>query len=257
MPPDSDTIEVYIPAFSPDPNYQIADEMELEGEQSPLATPTNQPTQPISFEIPIQLNKRQANFSPEIAYRTRNPFQNNNAAKPVAKNAEQAIYWARDLILQASTMAQTHISQNKILELLDVFRDYTETGRVTNKINDKLSAQLAYHTATLTTASQQATKTLKKAVNAATTPNNLPTQTQQDLISNNQNNQQNSQQNSQQNIQQNRTSYATIAAQNKNSTWTTVPARKKPNKKPTSYYQLGAPRQPELEWSLRHSYRTI
>ncbi|EDU45988.1 predicted protein [Pyrenophora tritici-repentis Pt-1C-BFP] len=206
MPPDSDTIEVYIPAFSPDPNYQIADEMELEGEQSPLATPTNQPTQPISFEIPIQLNKRQANFSPEIAYRTRNPFQNNNAAKPVAKNAEQAIYWARDLILQASTMAQTHISQNKILELLDVFRDYTETGRVTNKINDKLSAQLAYHTATLTTASQQATKTLKKAVNAATTPNNLPTQTQQDLISNNQNNQQNSQQNSQQNIQQNRTS---------------------------------------------------
>ncbi|KAF7573933.1 hypothetical protein PtrM4_055560 [Pyrenophora tritici-repentis] len=127
-------------------------------------------------------------------------------------------------------MAQTHISQNKILELLDVFRDYTETGRVTNKINDKLSAQLAYHTATLTTASQQATKTLKKAVNAATTPNNPPTQINQDLISNNQN--------SQQNIQQNRPSYAAIAAQNKNSTWTTVPARKKPNKKPTSYYQV-------------------
>ena len=32
MPLDGDTIEVYIPASSPDPNYQIADEMELEGE---------------------------------------------------------------------------------------------------------------------------------------------------------------------------------------------------------------------------------
>ena len=65
-------------------------------------------------------------------------------------------------------MAESHVAQDKLLELLDVFRDYTEKGRVVNQFANKLSAKLAYHSATLANASQQATKTLKKATTAAT-----------------------------------------------------------------------------------------
>lgn len=64
-------------------------------------------------------------------------------------------------------MEESHVAQDRLLELLDVFRDYTETGRVANQIRDKLSAKLAYHSATLANASQQATKTLKQATIAA------------------------------------------------------------------------------------------
>ncbi|KAF7579544.1 hypothetical protein PtrM4_037840 [Pyrenophora tritici-repentis] len=65
-------------------------------------------------------------------------------------------------------MAESHLSQNKLLQLLDVFRDFTELGRVTQQMTEKFTAQLAYQTATLTSASQQATKTLKKANNGNT-----------------------------------------------------------------------------------------
>ncbi|PZD26226.1 hypothetical protein A1F97_10925 [Pyrenophora tritici-repentis] len=234
MPPDSDTIVVQQPGIrlpSPNPCDQPADEMDVEESQSTddeeqdLATPTqNTATQPNIFEIPIlPPNKRQANFSPEILHRGKNLFQNINTRKPIAKDSEQAIYWARDLILQASTMAQSHVSQNKLLELLDVFRDFTEKGRVTNQITDKLSTQLAYHSATLTTASQQATKTIKNAVYLATQKTtNQPKVTSTDTSKN-----------------QTKSSYATIAAQNKTATWTTVLPKKKQNtKKPNSYYQV-------------------
>ncbi|KAH7556274.1 hypothetical protein BM1_05708 [Bipolaris maydis] len=189
--------------------------------ESPPATPTQNQQTPSVFEIPIlPLNKRYANFSPETTYRGRNPYQNTSSPKPIAKNAEQAIYWARDLILQASTMEESHIAQNKLLELLDVFRDYTETGRVANQITEKLSAKLAYHSATLANASQQATKTLKQATIAASNkaqpiaaqPTQKPAQS----------------------------SYAAIAANNSNQAWTTVQPRKKQAqqaKKPASYYQ--------------------
>jgi hypothetical protein len=117
-------------------------------------------------------------------------------------------------------MAESHLSQNKLLQLLDVFRDFTELGRVTQQMTEKFTAQLAYQTATLTSASQQATKTLKKAVNAATGPQNPNNQEKP--------NTQNT---------QNKTSYASVAAQNNGNTWTTVSTKKKTNKKPASYYQ--------------------
>ncbi|KAH7563613.1 hypothetical protein BM1_00660 [Bipolaris maydis] len=217
MPPDSDTI-IENGQESQGPEAQINREMDVE---SPPATPTQNQQTPSVFEIPIlPLNKRYANFSPETTYRGRNPYQNTSSPKPIAKNAEQAIYWARDLILQASTMEESHIAQNKLLELLDVFRDYTETGRVANQITEKLSAKLAYHSATLANASQQATKTLKQATIAASNkaqpiaaqPTQKPAQS----------------------------SYAAIAANNSNQAWTTVQPRKKQAqqaKKPASYYQ--------------------
>ena len=204
MPPDSDTIEVT------GVETQINREMDIDN--YPI-TPTQNDSTPSVLEIPILPNKRPADFSPETTYRGRNPFQNATSLKPVAKNAEQAIYWARDLILQASTMAESHVSQNKLLELLDVFRDYTEKGRIVNQVADKLSAKLAYHSATLANASQQATKTLKKATTTIAAPANT----------------------------QKPASWAAVAAKNTDQDWTTVQQRKKTkptNKKPRSYYQM-------------------
>lgn len=162
MPPDSDTINVQIRQRqeSLGPETQINREMDIDNH--PI-TPTQNTSTPSVLEIPSLPTKRTADFSLDTTYRGRNPFQNTNSPKPIAKNAEQAIYWARDLILQASTMAESHISQNKLLELLDVFRDYTEKGRVINQVADKLSAKLAYHSATLQNASQQAKKNATKS----------------------------------------------------------------------------------------------
>ncbi|KAI1507293.1 hypothetical protein Ptr86124_013789, partial [Pyrenophora tritici-repentis] len=152
MAPDSDTIVVQLPEDLRT-SSTLDDEMETdERHQDNPTTPIEQTTK-----------KHQAAFSPEITTRERNPFQNSQEKKPRAKDSTQAIFWARDLILQASTMAESHLSQNKLLQLLDVFRDFTELGRVTQQMTEKFTAQLAYQTATLTSASQQATKTLKKA----------------------------------------------------------------------------------------------
>lgn len=131
MPPDSDTIDIQIRQRqeSLGPETQINREMDTDN--YPI-TPTQNTRTPSVLEIPILPNKRAADFSPETTYRGRNPFQNSSSPKPIAKNSEQAIYWARDLILQASTMAESHIAQDKLLELLDVFRDYTEKGRIIN-----------------------------------------------------------------------------------------------------------------------------
>ena len=219
MPPDSDTIAVNTQQNRQEslgPEAQIDREMDIE---STPATPTQNQQTPSVFEIPIlPPNKRYANFSPETTYRGRNPYQNTFSPKPVAKNSEQAIYWARDLILQASTMEESHVAQNKLLELLDVLRDYTKTGRVANQITEKLSAKLAYHSATLTNASQQATKTLKQATTAASKAQTTAQLAQKPAP----------------------TSYAAMAANNSNQAWTTVQLRKKPSKpsKPTSYYQM-------------------
>ncbi|KAF7569245.1 hypothetical protein PtrM4_116600 [Pyrenophora tritici-repentis] len=125
MAPDSDTIVVQLPEDLRTPSI-LEDEMETEERhQDNPTTPIEQTTQ----ETPSQ------------------------EKKPRAKDSTQAIFWARDLILQASTMAESYLSQNKLLQLLDVFRDFTELGRVTQQMTEKFTAQLAYQTATLTSAS--------------------------------------------------------------------------------------------------------
>jgi hypothetical protein len=50
-------------------------------------------------------------------------------ALPVASSAQEAISIARDMVLQASTLAETNQEQTKLLDLLEIFRNYTETGR--------------------------------------------------------------------------------------------------------------------------------
>ncbi|KAF7568861.1 hypothetical protein PtrM4_112760 [Pyrenophora tritici-repentis] len=171
------------------------------------------------------MNKRPALFSPVCDRTGRNPFQKNDSDKPTAKDPEQAIQWARNLILQASIMTNSYEEQNKLLELLDVFRDYTEKGRVTNQISDKLSAKLAFHSATLANASEKAAKTLKKATATVAGQNNQTVAVATTTTNTNA-----------------PQSYATIAAQpSKNATWTTVAPKKKPTpKKLITHYQIVA-----------------
>ncbi|KAF7569634.1 hypothetical protein PtrM4_120490 [Pyrenophora tritici-repentis] len=100
MPPDSDNIIVQIP--------------EASGNSTNTAIYLENDIQ----MVPI-MNKRPALFSPVYDRTGRNPFQKNDSDKPTAKDPEQAIQWARNLILQASIMTNSYEEQNKLLELLD------------------------------------------------------------------------------------------------------------------------------------------
>jgi hypothetical protein len=56
--------------------------------------------------------------------------QKGTTTLPVAHTAQEALYIARDMVLQASTLAETNQEQTRLLDLLEVFRNYTESGRV-------------------------------------------------------------------------------------------------------------------------------
>jgi hypothetical protein len=62
-------------------------------------------------------------------------FQKRKAATtlPVVHTAQEAILIARDMLLQASTSAETNQEQTNLLNLLEILRDYTETGQVARK----------------------------------------------------------------------------------------------------------------------------
>jgi hypothetical protein len=77
-------------------------------------------------------------------------------AMPVVHTAQEAIYIARDMVLQASTLAETNQEQTKLLDLLEIFRNYTETGRVATKELKNSNRRKTYAEAT---GSQTATTT--------------------------------------------------------------------------------------------------
>jgi hypothetical protein len=67
---------------------------------------------------------------------------------PVASSAQEAISIARDMVLQASTLAETNQEQTKLLDLLKVFRNFTETGRVAREEPASSSRRKTYAEAT-------------------------------------------------------------------------------------------------------------
>lgn len=79
---------------------------------------------------------------------------------PVVHTAQEAIYVARDMVLQASTLAETNQEQTKLLDLLEIFRNYTETGRIASKELASSSRRKTYAEAT--------------GANTATYQNNTP-----------------------------------------------------------------------------------
>ncbi|KAH7548755.1 hypothetical protein BM1_10921 [Bipolaris maydis] len=150
MPPDSDTIDVELPRIRQEIaelEGQIQNEIEMEATQP--ATPTQNLETSNIFEIPIlPPNKRQANFSPEKT-RThrrstlRNPFSSQNRT-PKATTVEEALEIARNLVIQAANLAENNpTQQTSLLDLVEVFRDYTETGRVSKKNSAILGDQIS------------------------------------------------------------------------------------------------------------------
>lgn len=160
MPPDSDTIDVELPRTRQEIaelEGQIQNEIEMEATQP--ATPTQNLETSSIFEIPIlPPNKRQANFSPEktrthrrtrsnfspfIGSTLRNPFSSQNRT-PKATTVEEALEIARNLVIQAANLAENNpTQQTSLLDLVEVFRDYTETGRVSKKNSAILGDQIS------------------------------------------------------------------------------------------------------------------
>jgi hypothetical protein len=67
-----------------------------------------------------------------------------------ASSAREAIFQARDLLVQAYTLTQSREEQAKLLDLLEVFREYTEKGRL-----QTASTIIASQVANLETATRQ------------------------------------------------------------------------------------------------------
>ena len=76
-------------------------------------------------DCPIRRNrKRGPGSSPD------HPSKEPRIASQPASSAREAILQARDLIVQAYSLALSREEQSKLLDLLEVFREYTEKGRL-------------------------------------------------------------------------------------------------------------------------------
>ncbi|KAF2633551.1 hypothetical protein BU25DRAFT_298191, partial [Macroventuria anomochaeta] len=62
---------------------------------------------------------------------------------PTAHTAKEAISIARNMVTQASKLADTHEEQTRLLDLLEVFRDFTENNRVNKHGVSVLASQVS------------------------------------------------------------------------------------------------------------------
>lgn len=53
-----------------------------------------------------------------------------SSSSQASKSPKEAVLAARDLLVEAYTLTTDRLEQNKLLNLLEVFRNYTETGRI-------------------------------------------------------------------------------------------------------------------------------
>ena len=100
-------------------------EVEMEGSSTPC--PSRQPEEPT---IPTHTRTR-SNFSPFIGVIPRYPLVGKT---PKAASIEEALEIARNLVIQAANLAENNLTrQTSLLDLVEVFRDFTENGRVNKK----------------------------------------------------------------------------------------------------------------------------
>ena len=138
------------PDFAPSSPDPLADIDVAPSQPTPLATSVHRPIQVSDF-VPAQTipRKRTTTSRAPTPEATRPPpalkhfeFTSQRlASMPKASTAAEAIDIARDMILQASRMA-TGTEQKQLLDLLEVFRDYTEKKRVNNHGLAVLSTQV-------------------------------------------------------------------------------------------------------------------
>ncbi|KAF1357983.1 hypothetical protein EJ07DRAFT_180621 [Lizonia empirigonia] len=101
------------------------------------------------------------------------PFQFTAASRPlaqapVASTCEEALSIARSMVIQASALATSRKTQTDLLDLLEVFRDYTENNRV-NKHSVSVLASQVSNLESVSRAIGSKTKLLQKPALAAVT----------------------------------------------------------------------------------------
>jgi len=141
--------------------------------------------------------------------------------KPTISSVKEEIQTARDALVQAANLASSNDEQTRLLDLIEIVRDYTETGRIRKQETSILTSQISRLDAV--------TKTISKSLNSQPKPNQKTAPTAQIH-----------------HIQQaNSTptvSYANAAAKHlpKTSEWTTVASKKKTTSLPTPKNSLSS-----------------
>ena len=177
------------PYSSSPPQFNAPTPTEMEVELSSPTTPTpttfRTSTEPAGFEfssdplngtpfstanLPASLHRLDTRQTRKRAPPTPavQPNKNPRTTQEPQKTARAAILEARDLIIQASILASTHEEQSRILDLLEIFREYTEKGRV-----QAASRIIASQVAHLETATRQI-ETKAKALAKAPIPTQIP-----------------------------------------------------------------------------------
>ena len=140
------------------PTHDASDQMDLEGAStSPILPPHQNSTHQaplFSFSssdplAPLPLSPTQCGSRPS-QIRKRGPssplidnrHSQNNASQNNNQAAKRAILEARDLLVEAYTLTSSKDEQAKLLDLLEVFREYTEDGKL-QKASNIISSQIA------------------------------------------------------------------------------------------------------------------
>jgi hypothetical protein len=161
-------------------------------EEAPTPCPNRQPEEP---PRPTH-NRTRSNFSPFIGAIPRYPIVGKT---PKATSIEEALEIARNLVIQAANLAENNPTrQSSLLDLVEVFRDYTENGR----INKKNSAILGDQISSLSNVSKE----LREKIRRLEKPNTQPTQPTQPT-----------------------SSYAAVAANNQEQPWITIQKQNEKN----------------------------
>jgi hypothetical protein len=101
-------------------------------------------------------------------------------ALPQVASCDEAVSIARDMLIQASTLADTKHRQSMLLDLLEVFRDFTENGRVNKHGVSLLASQvsnLETVSRSLGTKVKQLQKPTPETISSKTTPSTSMTST--------------------------------------------------------------------------------
>jgi hypothetical protein len=139
----------------------------------PLAMPAT-PRNPSNKTTTLQktVPQKRPNFGEMPAPRTPNPptgaFFSSVSAAPIITTTKMGIQVARDALINAATFAPTNREQTNILDLIEILRDYTESGRVRKEGTAIVTTQISQLNAV--------SKTLTRAINAQqkSAPKDLP-----------------------------------------------------------------------------------
>ena len=126
--PETPTPTPILLSSSPDPLFEErAETIHVQVGPRPFAILQNIPQKRgggTSITTPERLRFSRPAPSTQFQFQKRK----NATPLPVATTAQEAISIARDIVLQALTLAKTNKEQTKLLDLLKIFRYYTETS---------------------------------------------------------------------------------------------------------------------------------